>query len=127
MRSLFVCILVFVGTHQLVCLDEIGQCVSLIEQVAEGYLGCFKDIENTMLPSKTVKSIPDLTLKKCQQQCQGYTFLGLQYSNECFCGNNLNTDRYKSVPESDCNMKCSGENRMCGSGHRNSVYRGICL
>ncbi|OPL33420.1 hypothetical protein AM593_09670, partial [Mytilus galloprovincialis] len=78
MRSLFVCILVFVGTHQLVCLDEIGQCVSLIEQVAEGYLGCFKDIENTMLPSKTVKSIPDLTLKKCQQQCQGYTFLGLQ-------------------------------------------------
>lgn len=36
MRSLFVCILVFVGTHQLVCLDEIGQCVSLIEQVAEG-------------------------------------------------------------------------------------------
>ncbi|CAC5383683.1 unnamed protein product [Mytilus coruscus] len=91
-------------------------------------VGCFKDIENTMLPSKTVKSIQDLTLKKCQQQCRGYTFLGLQYSNECFCGNTLNTDRYKSIPESDYNMKCSGENRMCGmcgSTHRNSVYRGV--
>ncbi|XP_052076612.1 WSC domain-containing protein 2-like [Mytilus californianus] len=124
MRSLFVCILVFVGTQQLVRLDEIGQCVSLIEQVAtEGYLGCFRDIDNTMLPSRTVKGFQKLTLKKCQQQCQGYTFLGLQFADECFCGNNLNTDQFISVPESDCNMKCSGENRMCGSGHRNSVYR----
>lgn len=88
----------------------------------QGYIGCFRD-RNSMLRSRIIKHISQLTLEKCRELCRGYTFLGLQYSNECFCGNTIDSANHRPAPERECNMKCSGENRMCGAGDRNSVYR----
>ncbi|XP_052078833.1 uncharacterized protein LOC127716625 isoform X1 [Mytilus californianus] len=90
--------------------------------INRGYIGCFRD-RNSMLRSRIIKHISQLTLEKCRELCRGYTFLGLQYSNECFCGNTIDSANHRPAPERECNMKCSGENRMCGAGDRNSVYR----
>ena len=39
----------------------------------------------------------------------------------CFCGQQYG--KYGKVAESDCNVKCYGDERqICGGGYRNSVY-----
>ena len=53
--------------------------------------------------------------------------MGLEYGQECFCGNVLggsdaNSDRM--AEEEDCDMACKGDGRSkCGSGDRLSVYK----
>ncbi|KAK3103146.1 hypothetical protein FSP39_016819, partial [Pinctada imbricata] len=46
--------------------------------------------------------------------------LYLQFSSECFCGNELNTTKR---PEKECNMPCSGNKiQICGGNQKMSVY-----
>ena len=50
----------------------------------------------------------------------GYKYAGLQYSEECYCGNS-GYDRY-GVGDG-CNQTCSGNSdQICGGAFRNSVY-----
>ena len=56
--------------------------------------------------------------------CAGYQFFGLQYSSQCFCGNEYDSSAtLGDAAESDCNMPCNGDPTvMCGGSWRNSVY-----
>lgn len=88
-----------------------------------GYIGCYTDCGSRMLAAKYIKNMRDLSLGKCKSICKGYKYLGLQYAQECWCGNKMNTVSFHRVPDNECNMPCSGEKkRMCGGGCRNSVY-----
>ena len=54
--------------------------------------------------------------------------MGLEYGQECFCGNVLAglhaSSGTKEAEEEDCDMACSGDGRSkCGSGDRLSVYK----
>ena len=64
------------------------------------------------------------TIEICKNLCfeKGYLYAGVQYSKECFCGNNL--PRKIAPKQSDCNMDCSGDNsQKCGGGNRMNVYK----
>ena len=51
-----------------------------------------------------------------------YLYAGVQYTSECFCGNSYG--KYGSLPESSCNMPCSGnKTQICGGTWSNSVYK----
>merc|ERR1719189_2055153 len=57
----------------------------------------------------------------CREACQGYTYFGLQYFGECFCGNCLN--KGVEAYEGECYQPCSADNSfMCGGPGKNSVY-----
>ena len=63
-----------------------------------------------------------MTVELCQNMCarKGYVFAGVQFFDECFCGNNLPPVK---KPESECNAPCKGDiSQMCGGRLRNSVY-----
>lgn len=56
----------------------------------------------------------------CRAFCDGHAFAGVQFADECFCGNQLG---YASKPDSECNMHCSGDSeKSCGGFFRNSIY-----
>src|SRR5690606_18911650 len=55
----------------------------------------------------------------------GYTAGGMEYGEECFCGDKRDTwERGSSpAPEAECNIVCSGDPRyICGGGARLSWY-----
>jgi len=89
------------------------------------YIGCFRD-SGTRAISTYAYGGDSLTLELCMSKCQGYKFLGLQNSNQCFCGNDETAStgysRYGEAPN-ECNQQCRGNSKQqCGSGWRNSVY-----
>ena len=79
------------------------------------------------------------TLERCSNYCytRGYTYYAMQYARECWCDNDYGSgplgedpasDLFPEgrrgngvVPDSDCNMPCSGdESQMCGGSWRKS-------
>ena len=65
-----------------------------------------------------------MTLEACQAFCSAYTYFGVEYSRECYCGNSLNAGSV-AAPATDCSMTCMGApSQYCGAGNRLSVYAG---
>ncbi|KAM3067190.1 hypothetical protein ACMFMG_005441 [Clarireedia jacksonii] len=67
-----------------------------------------------------------LTVEICESTCQslGYVLAGVEYSGECYCGNNFyNGGGPASDGEAGCNMPCNGNtSEICGGSGRLSVY-----
>ena len=63
-----------------------------------------------------------MTVETCATFCSSYDFFGLEYAQECFCGNSFSTGSV-AAPITDCNMLCLGDSsQYCGAGNRLSVY-----
>ncbi len=87
------------------------------------YLGCFKDADNRDLKDKFWDD-SRMTPERCLQSCtdSGYAYAGVQYGNQCFCGNSYG--RYGKLSESSCNMTCSGDSGLvCGGTWANTLYK----
>ena len=85
------------------------------------YKGCYVDVIPRMLNGAQKVGDATMTTEKCSTFCKNFTYFGTQYSQECYCGNQL-----KSAPvaDSQCNMDCKGNNKQkCGGSMRLSVYQ----
>nr|XP_022314166.1 WSC domain-containing protein ARB_07867-like [Crassostrea virginica] len=84
-------------------------------------VGCVKDlISGRILREKAGKLKPNSPWN-CQKFCAGYRYFGVEYSNECFCGNALIPP---VIPSSKCTMACSGSPLLkCGGNSAIDVYR----
>ena len=90
-------------------------------------LGCFPDSTSArVLPHHG--RLPNwpytTTIESCQAACghQGHTYAGLEFGNECYCGDSFAGNGLR--PASECNMKCSGNSQqLCGAGDRIDVYQ----
>ncbi|KAF7328277.1 hypothetical protein MVEN_02567600 [Mycena venus] len=63
----------------------------------------------------------------CLSQCAafGYTVGGMEYGEECYCGDlsDVQAAGVKFAPESDCNLPCPGDPiHLCGAGNRIQYY-----
>ena len=64
----------------------------------------------------------DMTLEACQTFCSAFTYFGVEYARECYCGNSFGTGSM-AAPASDCSFSCSGNPfQYCGASNRLSVY-----
>ncbi|KAL3928763.1 MAG: hypothetical protein SGBAC_012506 [Bacillariaceae sp.] len=82
------------------------------------YLGCYVDGSNRVMDVYlgTLVNVQD-----CRDFCKGlgYPYAGVQFSNQCFCGNAY--DRLGSG--SGCTSTCwDSADQYCGGAYRNSVY-----
>ncbi|KAI6128107.1 copper radical oxidase-like protein [Pisolithus croceorrhizus] len=87
------------------------------------YGGCYVDNANGRVLGDELDS-NDMTVESCVAHCtaDSFTIAGLEYSTQCFCGNEL-IDGAIKAPDSDCNMACGGNaTEACGAGNRLSVY-----
>lgn len=71
-----------------------------------------------------------MTVSNCCAACQsaGYSLSGIEYSQECWCGNLFSGNGGPAPPTPDglfgCNMLCTGNNsEYCGGSNRLNVYR----
>ncbi|NXU57038.1 WSCD1 protein, partial [Turnix velox] len=88
------------------------------------YVGCFSDEERERtLKGAVFYDLRKMTVSHCQEACaeRAYSYAGLAYGAECYCGNTLPAT--SSKPE-ECNSECRGEKgSACGGINRLSVYR----
>lgn len=93
--------------------------------IANRSLGCYKDDKkHRLLPSFYTNFKETNSPKKCIQMClqSGYLYAGVQYSTECFCGNNEPPADTK-LPDPNCNMKCPVEPKSaCGGYYTINIY-----
>ena len=76
-----------------------------------------------MFPTQV--EVSSLTPDKCIQACRerGFSFAGVQYSRQCFCGNTA-PPLDKIVDKNECNKDCEGDPAIkCGGHCRMNVYR----
>ncbi|KAI8807472.1 glyoxal oxidase N-terminus-domain-containing protein [Cladochytrium replicatum] len=65
-----------------------------------------------------------MTVTSCIAFCSNsnYVLAGLEYAQECYCGNNLKNNA-TVAPAGDCNMACNGNlAQTCGSSKRLSIW-----
>ncbi|KAI0127330.1 WSC domain-containing protein [Xylariales sp. AK1849] len=62
----------------------------------------------------------NLTVEKCAGLCDDYSYFGVEYALECYCGDEFTGAQ---EPESDCNYLCGGSaTEFCGAANRINVY-----
>ncbi|XP_067140473.1 xylosyltransferase oxt-like isoform X1 [Centruroides vittatus] len=89
------------------------------------YLGCYVDRVKKRLLSGYVFKLNNNTPALCIDKCLrfGFQFAGVQYSVECFCGNNVPSKEFKTHANK-CNMACPKEPQMrCGGYLTMNIYR----
>lgn len=90
-------------------------------------IGCYTEATSgRALSSKSYGDSKNMTAESCEAYCgTAYDYFGVEWSQECFCGNQLNAG---SVPASasDCSMLCSGNKlQYCGGSSRLNVFKRI--
>ena len=84
------------------------------------YRGCY--IDNAHGGHDLIYQNPDsqtLTIESCVATCvsKGYSVAGLEYSSQCFCGNDIQNGGALATSDTDCSLTCSGNNKeICGNG-----------
>ncbi|WVQ80186.1 hypothetical protein IAT38_002291 [Cryptococcus sp. DSM 104549] len=99
-------------------------CLSGCTAASAGtYQGCYKDGGSSRTLSGTHTTSSSNTPASCSTYCSGlgYKYSGTEYSNECWCGNSL--DSTKLDTDAKCSMTCTGDSSLkCGGDTRLSVY-----
>ncbi|KAK1782113.1 hypothetical protein QBC45DRAFT_345145 [Copromyces sp. CBS 386.78] len=86
------------------------------------WYGCRTEATGNRALSAAVSATDEMTLEACSAFCSAYTYFGVEYSRECYCGNSFNAGSV-AAPDSDCSMTCAGKpTEYCGAGNRLSVY-----
>ncbi|GJQ70820.1 oxt [Trypoxylus dichotomus] len=100
-------------------------CENENSQLTGKSLGCFKDeksfrILSAYYSNNKENNSPEYCIYLCLQS--GFSFAGVQYSTECFCGNDEPSPSLK-LPDSSCNMKCpSDSHQVCGGYCTMNIY-----
>lgn len=93
------------------------------------YLGCGPDFPGKprTLPSNQLNDPEEMTVERCIDHCRtsGYTIAGVEYSQQCFCGNSIPQDRAPDPKRmGNCNMPCTGDQtQICGGASLISLYQ----
>ncbi|RDW71173.1 hypothetical protein BP6252_07736 [Coleophoma cylindrospora] len=87
------------------------------------YLGCYTEGTNVRaLGSAAYYDYSTMTLEECAADCAGYTYWGVEYGGECYCGDSLGAGSV-IAPAGDCSFICPGNTlEYCGAGNRLELY-----
>ncbi|KAL0934763.1 uncharacterized protein CTRU02_209354 [Colletotrichum truncatum] len=101
-------------------LSAAGPATNSLSVAGFQYGSCWTDkVDDRSLKAVDYRT-DDMTAEKCAERCQGYAYFGLEYSRECYCGDQLGG---QTAPEKECGMLCMGSaNQWCGGPDRLNVY-----
>ncbi|CAO1598181.1 hypothetical protein XANCAGTX0491_001951 [Xanthoria calcicola] len=87
------------------------------------YRGCYSEGTSGRALSDASTVSNTMTVEKCAAFCQAYTYMGIEYSSECYCGNTIGTGA-APITDGSCSMTCGGDQtEICGGPSRLSFYQ----
>jgi hypothetical protein len=67
----------------------------------------------------------DMTPELCATLCSSNRYFGLEWSRECWCGDELHANTQAGIEES-CDMPCAGNAvQKCGAGMRLNLFKNL--
>ncbi|KAI9818427.1 MAG: hypothetical protein M1827_000486 [Pycnora praestabilis] len=89
-------------------------------------LGCYTDnVSGRALTGSAYTNATAMTVASCVSFCQnvGSNFAGVEWSQECYCGNSIANGATLVADQTQCSMTCSGNSsEYCGAGNRLNIY-----
>ncbi|KAF4635308.1 hypothetical protein G7Y89_g2796 [Cudoniella acicularis] len=86
------------------------------------YYGCWTEGTGVRALAPGAFAADTMTVESCEASCAGYTYFGVEYGRECYCGNTIAASSVLK-PDSDCSMVCMGNQyEYCGNGNRLNIY-----
>src|SRR5450432_3883553 len=93
------------------------------------YLGCYNETNGRTL-SALQNPIPSAnnSVEACAKACRAYTYFGVEYTQECYCGNVINPGAGlvagTTPAQTGCNMVCKANaSEYCGGVNRLNMYK----
>ncbi|TKA82437.1 hypothetical protein B0A49_00036 [Cryomyces minteri] len=101
---------------------------------ASNYVGCASDLvtNSARALNETSLASVNMTVELCATFCtvtNSYAYYGLEYANQCYCGNSLASGgailtATSSPANSTCSMRCAGNaTEVCGGSAKLTVYQ----
>ncbi|KAI1079785.1 hypothetical protein F5B20DRAFT_590325 [Whalleya microplaca] len=93
-----------------------------------GFVACAKDPagQSRTLDGSSADQ-KDMSVDACMRMCGdgGFKYAGVEYSTQCFCGNDVAEDRMpKNGTIGECDMPCAGNaGQLCGGAAQVAVYQ----
>ncbi|KAL8727802.1 MAG: hypothetical protein Q9166_005794 [cf. Caloplaca sp. 2 TL-2023] len=95
-----------------------------------GYLGCYNEVNGGRALVDLQNPIPasNVSVEACGIACSQYTYFGVEYSSECYCGNTIQAGSAlvagNTPAITQCNMVCNADNKeYCGGPNRLNMYK----
>ncbi|KAM3717643.1 Xylosyltransferase sqv-6 [Dirofilaria immitis] len=111
--------------NQLIPDSLTNTCPKYDENLRGHYMGCFKDSSNSRLLNGHFYNFKNNSPSYCVNMClrAGYSFAGIEYRDECFCGDSLTS--VTSLPDISCERyHCDNDDSLfCGGYNAAAVYR----
>ncbi|KAL2271984.1 hypothetical protein VTJ83DRAFT_1355 [Remersonia thermophila] len=96
---------------------------------ATQYVGCYTELPvGRALSEARTYSMTLMTVGRCGAFCRdsGFRWFGLEFSSECFCGDEVHANSTLAQLDSECSMACTGNaTETCGGSNRISVYKWV--
>lgn len=113
--------------------DQAGSALQLTvtpSPYASTYIGCASEGTSGRALNGPTFTANNMTNEYCKAFCQtnNYMLYGLEYAEQCYCGNALTNggaivDKLPTMDGSTCNQRCAGNfSEVCGGGGALSVY-----
>ncbi|KAI9821956.1 MAG: hypothetical protein M1827_002538 [Pycnora praestabilis] len=88
------------------------------------YQGCYSEATNQRALTGGYLGGATITVELCASTCSGFTWFGVEYSQECYCGSSPNVGSALVANQADCDMPCAGNaSEYCGAGNRLNMYK----
>ncbi|OTA08586.1 hypothetical protein A9Z42_0002750 [Trichoderma parareesei] len=94
------------------------------------YYGCLSEPSaGKLMDNQAYNNDTAMTPQMCLLHCSEYKYAGVEYGQECWCGDSLNLAGWegavpgKNVTSSECDVVCPGNStEYCGAGNRLQLY-----
>jgi hypothetical protein len=100
--------------------------LSLTPSVGQySFIGCYAETSAGKTVNRKAATSNVMTVEWCANFCAGSTYFGLEYAEECYCGdaNGLNAAS-TVVDQKQCGMSCKGSNsEYCGGPNHMQMYQ----
>ncbi|WWC57722.1 uncharacterized protein I303_100256 [Kwoniella dejecticola CBS 10117] len=86
--------------------------------------GCIQEVSGRALTGASTTD-PAMTVAMCTAFCAsgGFTMAGVEYGQECYCGNSLVNGASTSLVSGECKMACAGDSTaICGGPNAINLY-----
>ncbi|KAL8920259.1 MAG: hypothetical protein Q9172_004572 [Xanthocarpia lactea] len=85
--------------------------------------GCYTEATTGRALGDLFTAYDGMTVAKCAAFCSAYTYMAVEYSSECYCGNTIGTGSVLAT-DNGCTMACSGNaGELCGGSFRLNFYK----
>ncbi|EFJ47698.1 hypothetical protein VOLCADRAFT_91720 [Volvox carteri f. nagariensis] len=91
---------------------------------SEGYIGCFADDADHVLPERLADNDPNMSVSYCRNlaKAAGLPYFGVEYGQECYGGSDMERAT-RLGRSSNCTHSCSGDtSQICGGDWAVNIY-----